>query len=96
MGSVGRMRQVGRAELIWKIITALRHVRRSTWKDLTDPRPQIRDRAMLSAATCAADGLDQLEILSGDPDAPDTTFTQPLARMAGEEVASGAPEIIER
>jgi hypothetical protein len=93
MGSFGGMRQVGRAELIWKIITALRHVRRSTWKELADPRPQVRDRAMLSAATCAADGLDQLEILSDAPDAPETTFTQPLARMAGEDIASGAPTL---
>lgn len=87
------MRQVGEAELIYRIATALGRVRATVWKQLADHRPQIRDQAMVHVASRAAGALAQLEVLTDAPAASDSTFTQPLARMAGEDIGSGAPEI---
>lgn len=85
------MRQVGEAELIYKIVSALRKVRPATWKEAANPRHEIKSRAVASIATVAGGALRDLEVLSGAPFAPDATFTRPLARMLGEEMGSGAP-----
>jgi hypothetical protein len=87
------MRQVNRDELQWKIVTALRTVPRSVWRDMIDPRQQVSDRALAMVAGRAATALDSLEVLSSAPAASDATFRTPIARMLGEDVGSGAPVI---
>lgn len=85
------MRQVDHDELAWKIVMALRHVARSTWKAATDPRHEVSDRAVASIADKATEGLRGLEILTDAPVTSAETFSRPMARMRGEAVASGAP-----
>ena len=80
------------ADLAWKIVMALRHVSRSTWKEATDPRLDVNSRAVAVIADTAARGLRNLELLSDAPPPQSSeTFGTPVARMLGEEVGSGAP-----
>jgi hypothetical protein len=87
------MRQVDLPEVTYVVAGALADIEASLWKQLLDPRRAERDRARATVAGRIAGRMNRWEILSTAPATTDSSFEQPLLRMMGEPVRSGAPPI---